>query len=647
MNKLHNQVSPYLLQHKNNPVHWQPWGKEALDQAKHENKPIILSIGYAACHWCHVMEKESFEDENVADLMNAHFINIKVDREERPDVDQIYMEAIHQMGLSGGWPLNVFLMPDQKPFYGGTYFPRPKWIQLLNSIKDAFANHESELQKSADGFQKSLNENYLERYEMDQFSSKEVQFQIIQKVLSSIDPYFGGVNKAPKFPMPTLWSFLEESLHLGIESPRIEHLLDVSLHKMAQGGIYDHVSGGFSRYSVDSEWFCPHFEKMLYDNGQLISVYSKTFARTQNPLYKEIIDTSIQFHLNTLKMSNGLYAASMDADSEGEEGKYYVWTFDELNELIPFQENQAFYEDFSIAKSGNWEHGNNILFKKSPFLTENYKNQMTLLADRRAKRIAPAIDDKQLLAWNAMYLIGLLDASKACNNQAYLDEAENMIGAFEKHFYKNGLWLHQTNYTGEPILAFLDDMSFLTLAYLTHYFVTHKEDSLHKANQLIEAIIENFFQKEKGVFCYANQNTAELIANMPELVDSVIPSSNSVIVECLYYVGSLLNKVEYTLTANQVMENIFSKAMQNPTYFSNWWRIMLKFNWDPQIFVKTNVPFENLKELEKTYPKQIAKSIFITEESTEKEYFLVCRGTHCYAPVYGLSAFENLLVSFT
>ena len=301
MNKLINEVSTYLLQHKDNPVHWEAWNDESLERSNIEDKPIIISIGYAACHWCHVMEHESFEDPEVADLMNEHFINIKIDREERPDLDMIYMEAVQKMGIRGGWPLNVFLLPNKKPFYGGTYFPKKNWISILKSVDEAFKFNRTELNNSADGFSESLNDNNLSFNAINiDVQSKQLE-KAFQKVKGSLDPVFGGIKQAPKFPLPCLLDFLinlpnSEYLKLGVNE-----LYNVQLQKMAQGGIYDQIEGGFSRYSVDSEWFCPHFEKMLYDNVQLIKTYSLAYSKTNIDLYKEVVSDTVDFFKLTTK----------------------------------------------------------------------------------------------------------------------------------------------------------------------------------------------------------------------------------------------------------------------------------------------------------------------------------------------------------
>ncbi|MEN9729690.1 MAG: hypothetical protein RLZ91_807, partial [Bacteroidota bacterium] len=390
MNHLQNQVSPYLLQHKNNPVDWYPWSEEALNRALNEDKPIILSIGYAACHWCHVMEHESFENQEVANLMNQHFICIKVDREERPDIDLIYMDALHAMGLQGGWPLNVFLMPDQKPFYGGTYFPKANWTQLLNSIHKAFQEHKSELQKSADGFAANLQDSNLGLYPLKLEEMTPIIPRCITLISKGLDPVFGGTHKSPKFPIPSLSLLLESIPEKLRKLENVMQLADLQLTKMALGGIFDQVGGGFSRYSVDSEWFCPHFEKMLYDNAQLIRVYALAYQRTQIPLYREVLHQSIHFLKSELKGDNGLFYTALDADSEGIEGLFYVWTFADLNQLLPYANHQAFYEAYSISKQGNWEHGYNILFKKTVLLNSSFEKEFKILKEARSKRIRPA-----------------------------------------------------------------------------------------------------------------------------------------------------------------------------------------------------------------------------------------------------------------
>ncbi|MCS6833367.1 MAG: thioredoxin domain-containing protein, partial [Flammeovirgaceae bacterium] len=335
-NRLIDSKSPYLLQHAYNPVEWYPWGKEALDKAKTENKPILVSIGYAACHWCHVMEKESFENEQVASLMNRYFVCIKVDREERPDIDQIYMEAVQLMGQHGGWPLNVFLTPDTKPFYGGTYFPPQQWIAVLQHIARAYQQYQSEIEKSASELTAALQHSEVERYQMV-FSETSFSLEKLKKMFSGLSAKFdamdGGLKRAPKFPMPSIYEFLLRFHQLSGDSHALQHVL-FTLDKMAAGGIYDHVGGGFARYSVDAQWFVPHFEKMLYDNAQLLNLYANAYRLTKHQSYRQIIEEIVDFLVRDLQAPAGGFYASLDADSEGVEGKFYTWTTEELQSLL-------------------------------------------------------------------------------------------------------------------------------------------------------------------------------------------------------------------------------------------------------------------------------------------------------------------------
>src|SRR6187401_2781111 len=370
-NKLISETSPYLLQHAHNPVNWFPWGDEALDKARKENKPILVSIGYSACHWCHVMERESFEDEETARLMNEHFINIKIDREERPDLDHIYMDAVQAMTGSGGWPLNVFLTPEKKPFYGGTYFPpviafnRSSWKETLIAVSDAFRLKRHEIDAQAENLTEHLlNSNAfgLQKQNTDvNIFSKEKVDEIFQNIMKSADKEWGGFGKAPKFPQTYTIQFLLRYAHYEKNEEALKQAL-LSLDKMIEGGIYDHISGGFARYSTDTEWLVPHFEKMLYDNALLVSVISEAYQITNDKRYKEVIEETIHFVQRELMHPEGGFYAALDADSEGEEGKFYVWDHAEVIELLK-EDGVIFCDFFDIRPDGNWE-GKNILQRK-------------------------------------------------------------------------------------------------------------------------------------------------------------------------------------------------------------------------------------------------------------------------------------------
>ena len=635
MNKLINEVSTYLLQHKDNPVHWEAWNAESLERSIKEDKPIIISIGYAACHWCHVMEHESFEDQEVADLMNAHFINIKIDREERPDLDMIYMEAVQKMGIRGGWPLNVFLMPNKKPFYGGTYFPKKNWISILKSVNEAFKYNRSELNNSADGFAESLNDNNLLFNKFNLNPNARNLEKVFPKIKSSLDPIFGGIQKAPKFPLPCLIDFLiglpnSEYLKLGVSE-----LYNVQLQKMAQGGIYDQIEGGFSRYSVDSEWFCPHFEKMLYDNVQLINTYSLAYSKTNNDLYKEVISNTIGFLNEQLRGENGLYFSSIDADSEGEEGKYYTWDFKELNSVLPYTSNQEFYNHFSLNTNGNWENDQNILFKISPTSNKSFDLQLEILRKIKLSRIRPNTDTKQILSWNAIYVSSLIQAYISVNNHAYLDLAKSIILQIENHFIIDKTYLHQVKYSANPIIAFLDDMSFLTKAYIDLYEVSGDINYINKANSCLTDILENFNQnKSNSVFFNYYSNKSEiLIAEKYEINDSVMPSSNSILCECLFKIGFIYQVPAYTLKAKGMVENILESALNNPLYFSNWLNIYSDYVEYPKALIKYNSSFINLDALQQTeFPIDNAMIIYAPNLNKDQFNFYLCIGDTCYSP---------------
>lgn len=640
MNKLSSEVSPYLLQHKNNPVHWEPWGQEALERAKNEDKPIIVSIGYAACHWCHVMEHESFENDEVAAIMNKYFINIKVDREERPDVDMVYMEALHQMGLNGGWPLNVFLMPDQKPFYGGTYFKRSNWMQILLSIQEAFKNNRLELAKSADGFAESLSENASFFANTDLNEVSQVIPSALFKIKSALDHVFGGINKAPKFPLPSLIHFLyavPSSLSVDLGIPP---LAKTWLEKMAQGGIYDAVGGGFSRYSVDSEWFCPHFEKMLYDNAQLLSAYSIAYKREPNPLYQEVVFDTILFLKRELLSSRGLYYSSLDADSNGKEGLFYTYTFTELAQL----KNEEFLKTYSISKQGNWEEGRNILFRSSPVLNSHFKKEMNQLKSLRDQRIRPGTDTKEILVWNAQLVLAFLDVYQVFSRQEDIDSAIDLMNSIEKYFSVENRWFHQSEFSREPIIAFLDDMSALVLAYTKLYIITEKIEYLHKADDLIQLISSTYSHTELALFQYRSNQADYLIAEKVEVMDSVMPSSNSMLCEAFLWNGILLNKVEYTIKGRDMLGQILERAIAHPAYFANWLRIYSDWIEHPKALLKYNPSVHSKENLDR-HDWCIDEEQLILLPSTSSKEYLVCVGNYCFAPAATLAEVDKQLAT--
>ncbi|WP_299760022.1 thioredoxin domain-containing protein [uncultured Pontibacter sp.] len=583
-NRLIHESSPYLLQHAYNPVDWYPWGEEALQKARQEEKSILVSIGYAACHWCHVMEHQSFEQKSIAEVMNKHFVCIKVDREERPDVDAVYMDALHAMGLQGGWPLNVFLNSEAKPFYGGTYFPPQQWKALLHSIAQAYEKNRSELNESAEQFVQHLNRNELEKHGLQQQNHhiREEDFKLIGHNLSKqFDRKKGGLGDAPKFPMPSNYLFLLRYHHHTSDQTILNHL-HLTLREMAYGGIYDQIGGGFARYSVDADWLVPHFEKMLYDNGQLISLYAEAYQATREPLYHDVVYETINFVERELMSPEGGFYSSLDADSEGEEGKFYTFTKDELHEILG-DEEPIFSKYYHASASGNFEHGRNILYRRitdEKFARENELEMDVLeemvqtwkqkLMDVRANRIRPGLDDKVLTSWNALMLKGLADAYYVFGNKHFMELALKNAHFILEHLKKEDKLYHNYKNGKATIDGFLDDYALLIRAFMRVYEVTFDKKWLLEAKHLTDYTLENFFDETEKLFFYTDKNTAQLIARKKELFDNVIPSSNSVMATNLHMLHLYFDEEHYAALSTEMLTRVKDLLLKEPSHLSNW-----------------------------------------------------------------------------
>ncbi|UOQ52821.1 thioredoxin domain-containing protein [Hymenobacter cellulosivorans] len=584
-NRLSQETSPYLLQHAHNPVDWYPWGEEALSRAQAEQKPIIVSIGYAACHWCHVMERESFENPRIAEVMNQHFVCIKVDREERPDVDQVYMDALQAMGVQGGWPLNVFLNPDAKPFYGGTYFPPRSWVQLLESIGEAYqGEHRAELDKSAEEFARILRASDLEKYGAASagLALSEEQFKLLVYNLGvRFDAEKGGMNRAPKFPMPSIWRFLLRC-HARTGSQLVLNQTLLTLREMAWGGIYDQVGGGFARYSVDAEWLVPHFEKMLYDNGQLISLYAEAFQLTQDPLFRDVVYDTVAFIKRELTSPEGGFYSSLDADSEGEEGKFYVFTKEELQAILG-DEEALFSAYYNCTALGNWEHGRNILHRRqsdAEFAAEHELEVAVLEAivaewkqkirRVRNQRVRPGLDDKILTGWNALMLSGLVDAYRAFGEAGFLELALQNARFLQQNL-RQGPRLRRNYKAGRATIdGFLEDYALVIQAYIGLYEVTFDAQWLHEAEALTQYVQAHFFDPEENQFFYTDDTGEKLIARKKELFDNVIPGSNSVMAHNLLRLSLHLEKPEYRDLAATMLGQVQDLVIKEPQHLTNW-----------------------------------------------------------------------------
>lgn len=582
-NQLINETSPYLLQHAHNPVDWYPWGETALQKAKAENKPILVSIGYSACHWCHVMERESFENKQIAALMNEHLICIKVDREERPDVDAIYMESLQAMGVRGGWPLNVFLMPDAQPFYGGTYFPPQNWANLVVSIKRAFDENYDKLKESAEGFTQNMLFKESERYGLQAeeltFTEEEL-VAIFNRIRVDFDYEKGGMNRAPKFPMPSIWKFLLR-YYAVTKDERALQQLSLTLDRLALGGIYDILGGGWTRYSTDEDWKVPHFEKMLYDNGQLVSLYAEAYALTKDHLYKERVIQTIGWLKREMTSEEGGFYSALDADSEGEEGKYYVWSKQEIDYLLA-EQSEEFNEAFEISEAGNWEHGNNILHLEERLWgidNNKWDKLFALLLEHRNTRVRPGLDDKILCSWNGLMLKGLVDAYR------YIGEPEFLRMALDNaHFLKGkmtsevvtedgkearGLW-HNYKNGKATLVAYLEDYASVIDAYTALYQVTFDEQWIREAEMLADYTIANFYDSEDEFFYFTDSQGEELIARKKEMFDNVIPASNSMMAGNLYNLGLILDRQDFIAIAKLMLSKMKKLVLTEVQWLTNW-----------------------------------------------------------------------------
>ena len=645
MNRLQKETSPYLLQHAQNPVDWFAWGEEALQKAKTENKPILVSIGYSACHWCHVMEHECFEKEEVAEVMNLHFVNIKIDREERPDIDAIYMDAVQAMGVQGGWPLNVFLMPDGKPFYGGTYFPQENWVQLLKSVSNGFVNHQDELQKSAEGFTENMlfkeSAKYGLVFENQEFIKEDLD-KMYQKLSPTFDEEWGGFERSPKFPMPSVWQFLMKYAHLTKDENAFNHL-KLTLNKMAIGGIYDQIGGGFARYSVDGEWFCPHFEKMLYDNGQLVSLYSEAYTLTGEQLYKETVYETIGWLKREMTSPEGGFYSALDADSEGVEGKFYVWTKSEI-EAVLGNEAEAFCEIYQITKQGNWEHGVNILWKNEGILNSSQSQNIQKLLEKRTERIRPGLDDKILCSWNGLMLKGLVDAYRAFGEQDFLDLALQNAHFIKDNFLKDNILSHSYKNGETKIQGFLEDYASVIDAYLNLYQATFEENWLHFAEKLSLYVCQNFWDEEDQLFFFTDKNAENLIVRKKEIFDNVIPSSNSMMARNLYTLGLILDREDFKDLSTLMLAKMKELLLKNVDYLTNWACLATQMVFPTAEIALVGEDFLQFrKEVDSQYyPNKILTGTFSRSQlpllenrtaKTDETLIFVCYNKTCQLPV--------------
>ena len=619
-NDLIKETSPYLLQHAHNPVDWNAWNEKTLKKAKSENKLILVSVGYSACHWCHVMEHESFEDSLVAQVMNKNFINIKVDREERPDVDQVYMNAVQLMTGSGGWPLNVIALPDGRPVWGGTYFKKEQWMDALNQISKLYTESPEKLQDYANKLEEGI-----KSLDVVQLNTDEPIFETlfindaIKNWSKQFDNNQGGMNRAPKFMMPNNYHFLLRHAYQNNDNELLD-FVNLTLKKMAYGGVFDQIGGGFSRYSVDSKWHVPHFEKMLYDNGQLVSLYADAYLITKNELYKNVVTETLAYIKQEMTTENGAFYSSLDADSktpegELEEGAFYVWTKDKLKALLK-KDFELFSDYYNVNNYGFWEHDNYVLIRKDDdntiikkynltkaVLVEKKNEWKSILLKERNKRAKPRLDDKTLTSWNAIMLKGYVDAYRVFGNDDYLASAEknaNFIISTQlredgglNHNYKNGK---------SSINGYLEDYATTIDAFISLYENTLDEKWLKTARDLANYTLDYFFDDHSKLFYFTSNSDAALVSRSIEYRDNVIPASNSIMAKNLFKLSHYFDNEHFSKTAMTMLNNVKPEMQKYPSGYSNWFDLMLNY---AQPYYEVAIVGANAKQkvdaLNKTY----------------------------------------------
>ncbi len=653
-NKLKNSRSPYLLQHAQNPVYWYPWGDEALKKAKEEHKLMIVSIGYSSCHWCHVMEKESFEDEEVAKLMNENFISIKVDREERPDIDHIYIQAATLITGHAGWPLNAIVLPDGRIVYAGTYFSKQNWMRVLNYFTELFYNDLEKLEEQAYNILHGLKEiNYLPQLKSETKPEASLLNQLWSNWKVDIDPICGGRKGAPKFIMPNNFDFLLRYAYSSKQDD-VKDFVFNSLKKIALGGIHDAVSGGFFRYSVDDRWHIPHFEKMLYDNAQLLSVYAQAYRYYKTSLFKEILESVFFWLQNEMKADDGGYFSALDADSEGEEGKYYLWTWEELEDALG-EDLPVFADYYQCTKIGNWQNNQNHLHcdrslkiyceENDLNLTETQlllKKSKETLRQKRAEKIRPNVDDKRITGWNALLISGLVHSFWATGDEKFLKAAEDITTFFEKKLiHGNRLW-HTYNKGEAYQEAYLSDYAPAIQAYIHLYQATFQEKYLLQAKIWIYEVLEYFSDPESNLF-FLNADYAEQLVHRPkELSDNVISSSNSIFARCLLQTGLYYDLPELREQGTRMFQLMLDETVKNGPFYSEWAIALWEYVYPlyEVVFTGEKASQKMLHLFEEHYLPQVLpigsnpeeSQIPLMENKTTPNFY-VCRNQVCSAPV--------------
>ncbi len=669
MNHLQYESSPYLLQHAHNPVDWYPWGAEALERAKKENKPILVSIGYSTCHWCHVMERESFEDERVASFMNAYFINIKIDREERPDLDEIYMAACQIINGNGGWPLNCFLTPDLKPFFAGTYYPpeprhgRKSWIEVLQFILYNFQEARDKVEQQAERILERIeagDKQFVSSLADDEEAmslSKDDFKQMASLIAQNFDKVHGGFGVAPKFPNVMQLEFLLDHDYFFTDEEKAGHV-HFSIQKMIHGGIYDQIGGGFARYSTDQEWLAPHFEKMLYDNAVLVGLMSNLYKQSKASIYRDTIRETLEFINRELTAANGGFYSALDADSEGVEGKFYVWSEEEIDEVLGDDAPwfKAFYD---VSKKGNWE-GVSILRRKQSiddFVEKNHLDKeiflqnlataKTKLLQHREQRIRPGLDDKIQLSWNALMATAFIKAFEALGEKEYLETARRNIEFILAEMRQpDGGVFHTYSMGGNgkgraKNIGFLEDYAYLAKALIDMYEVTFDSRWLDTAKGLVDIVIEDFYDKESKLFFFTSVKQKDVVLRSKNIYDSTMPSGNAVMALNLMKLGFAFENDEYTAKADLMLKSVQNSVLKMPAPFGYWAKVLqIQFQGINEIAIIGENAFQQAHKIKQQFlPNALIMASMTPNDSfplfrnRPAGFLYLCRNYTCEKPV--------------
>jgi uncharacterized protein YyaL (SSP411 family) len=659
-------------------VDWYPWGEEAFEKAKKENKPVLLSIGYSACHWCHVMERESFENEKIAALMNELFVNIKVDREERPDLDEIYMNAVQMLTGRGGWPMTMFLTPEGKPFYGGTYFPpedrqgMPGLPRILQGVVQAYRERPADVEKSIAQILDTLH-----RMSESQPSDKDFAPGIIaescEKIARAYDSENGGLGQAPKFPNPGVYElFLRHYAESGDE--RYLTMVTHALSKMAQGGIYDHVGGGFHRYSVDAKWLVPHFEKMLYDNAQLLRIYSQAYVITREPLYKAVVEESARYLLREMHPPEGGFYSTQDADSEGEEGKFFVWTPAEIDALLGAEDGEIFARMYDVMEEGNFEERNILhpiltIDQASKFFRKERSEIEALVARAKEKlfaarerRIKPFRDEKIIAAWNGLMLSGLAETIKITGATSCIEASRRTVDFMFGTMFRDGYLLHVYKDGQAKLRGYLDDYAFVALGLLDLYEVLFDRSLIERALELADIMLREFWDERGGGLFYTGKSHEPLISRAKPVFDASIPSGNAIAAQLLLRLYHLVGAEDYHTRAETILRSYYDAMVSQPFGFAHMLCALDQYLHPAKEIVivgdRSDARTADLiKEIHSVYLPNKAVQLFAPGEPLEKASPLmtgkqqidgrptayVCQNFTCSAPVTSWAELKPLL----